>query len=129
MINCICEHFQRIKSSVFCFRSRMQYTFGRITNRAFPACKIPLKLPKKTAMQNVLTLFLNDVKLSFVKTTKFIVQFSQTFNFQCRDVLKPYSEGKNTRKQAIFKHFPGYQKLDLTAFRHRYINNIFRKKK
>ena len=96
MINCIYEHFQRIKSAVFCFRSRMQYTSGRITNRAFQACKIPLKFPGKTAMQNAFTLFRNDVKLSFVKTTKFIVQFSQSFSFQCRNDFLRFRSGKNS---------------------------------
>ena len=79
-------------------------------------------------MQNVFTLFRNDVKLSFVKMTKFIVQFSQTFSFQCRGLFKPYFRREKPSIYAIFNAFPGPQKLSLTHSANKYIYKIFRKK-
>lgn len=79
-------------------------------------------------MQNSFTLFRNDVKLSFVKTTKFFVQFSQTFNFQCRGLFKPYFRMEKLSIYAIFNAFPGPQKLSLTHSANKYIYKIFRKK-
>ena len=80
-------------------------------------------------MQNVFTLFRNDVKLSFVKMTKFIVQFSQTFSFQCRGLFKPYFRREKPSIYAIFNAFPGPQKLSLTHSANKYIYKIFRREK
>lgn len=78
-------------------------------------------------MQNDLTLFPKDVKLSFVKTTKFIVQFSQTFSFQCRGLFKPFFRMEKLSIYAIFNAFPGPQKLSLTHSGNDIIYKIFRR--
>ena len=80
-------------------------------------------------MQNSFTLCRNDVKLSFVKTTKFIVQFSQTLGFQCRGLFKPYFRMEKLSIYAIFNAFPGPQKLSLTHSANKYIYKIFRREK
>lgn len=79
-------------------------------------------------MQNPFTLFQKDVKLSFVKTTKFFVQFSQTFNFQCRGLKNSFPKWEKLSIYAIFNAFPGPQKLNLTHSANKYIYKIFRKK-